>query len=204
MWGKISLYTMQGDLTFKCQWKCRVWRFCLYLPLAYWRIEGNSPILCKWGKGRGEWSTSAMPLSFRFYITGKGKERLGWALLSKYLDATVTGKFMQIITWQEQRKGCSVCKPCPWGRSLTLSGNLFPLNKANAAHETQAFIIYGKFIIRPVYGCGGTESLPLLLNRVVPCSSARAAVTDQPWMLHFHTIAVLRWATWRSSWTLWS
>lgn len=94
------------------------------------------------------------------------------------------GSLCRLSYDKSREKAAQIATPAPGVGHSPFLGNLFPLNKANAAHETQAFIIYGKFIIGPVYGCGGTE-----------CSSARAAVTDQPRMLHFHTIAVLLWAT---------
>lgn len=48
-------------------------------------------------------------------------------------------------------------------RCLTSPQLLFPLHKANAAHEAQAFIIYEKFIIGPVCGVeqGSAASEPL-------------------------------------------
>lgn len=78
----ISLCTIQGDLTFKCQWKCGVWRFCLHLPLACWRVEGNSPIVRNWGRG----SAFPMPLSFCLYATREKEmeDGAGFCCLSAY------------------------------------------------------------------------------------------------------------------------
>lgn len=78
----ISLCTIQGGLTFKCQWKCGVWRFCLHLPPAYWRAEGNSPIIRSWGVG------SALPMPFSFCVCATREKEMedwvGFCCLSTY------------------------------------------------------------------------------------------------------------------------
>lgn len=90
-------------------------RFCLYLPLAYWRIERNSPIVCERGRCRGE-GTGHLCLDL-FVLTSRGKRRRKIGLDSVlYLSSktTITGKFAYIIVLQETDKRLlRVCKLRP-------------------------------------------------------------------------------------------
>lgn len=101
------------DLSMLAEMRSR--RFCLYLPLAYWRIERNSPIVCERGRWRGE-GTGHLCLDL-FVLTSPGKKRRKIGPDSVlYLSSmtTITGKFAYIIVLQETDKRLlRVCKLRP-------------------------------------------------------------------------------------------